>query len=163
MKHNIDIQNALEPDPGSVPEYLPSNEQMESWSNFAMSDLKNVSDMTIRIVDADEIQSLNHAYRQKNQPTNVLSFPAEIPDEINLPLLGDIVICSSVVEKEAEVQQKSLESHWAHMVIHGTLHLLGYDHLNDVEATEMESKEIEILSHFGYSNPYIIKEVQVKQ
>ena len=156
MKHNIDIQNTLEPEP----ENLPATEKLEDWANQALSNVKNVSDMTIRIVDENEIQSLNHTYRHKNSTTNVLSFPAEIPEEVELPLLGDIIICASVVEKEAKKQKKSLESHWAHMIIHGTLHLLGYDHLNDTEANEMETKEIEILSHFGYSNPYLIKENQ---
>ena len=156
MKHNIDIQNTLEPEP----ENLPDVKQLEDWANQALVSLINVSDMTIRIVDEREIQLLNQTYRHKNSPTNVLSFPAEIPEEIELPLLGDIIICSSVVEKEAKEQGKSPESHWAHMVIHGTLHLLGYDHLNDTDAEEMESKEIEILSHFGYSNPYLIKENQ---
>jgi len=156
MKHNIDIQNTLEPEPGS----LPVNEQLESWANLTLSALKTSSEMTIRIVDVNEIQSLNQIYRHKDKPTNVLSFPAEIPDEIDLALLGDIVICSSVVEKEAVDQKKSLEAHWAHMVIHGTLHLLGYDHLNDEEAEEMESKEIEILGHFGYPNPYLIEETR---
>ena len=156
MKHNIDIQNTLEPDP----ENLPDVKQLEDWANQALTSLKNVSDMTIRIVDENEIQLLNQTYRHKNSPTNVLSFLAEIPEEIELPLLGDIIICSAVVEKEAKEQEKSPESHWAHMVIHGTLHLLGYDHLNDTDANEMESKEIEILSHFGYSNPYLIKENQ---
>jgi probable rRNA maturation factor len=159
MKHNIDIQNTLEPEP----EYLPTSEQMKNWANAALSELKDgskidCSEMTIRIVDANEIQSLNHTYRHKNKPTNVLSFPAEIPDEIDLALLGDIVICASVVEKEAIEQEKSLDAHWAHMVVHGALHLLGYDHLNDHEAEEMESKEIEILDNFGYANPYLIKE-----
>jgi len=156
MKHNIDIQNTLEPEPGS----LPTNKQLEHWANQTLSGLKNVSEMTIRIVDVSEIQSLNQTYRHKDNPTNVLSFPSEIPDEINLALLGDIVICSSVVEKEAIEQQKSLDAHWAHMVIHGTLHLLGYDHLDDSEAEEMESKEIEILGHFGYPNPYLIEETR---
>ena len=150
MKHNIDIQNTLEPEPKT----LPAIEKLENWANYAMSDLKNISDMTIRIVDESEIQSLNQTYRHKNSPTNVLSFSADLPDEIELSLLGDIIICSSVVEKEANEQKKSLESHWAHMIIHGTLHLLGYDHLNDTDANKMESKEIEILGHFGYSNPY---------
>ena len=156
MKHNIDIQNTLEPEPGS----LPTNKQLESWANQALSGIKNISEMTVRIVDVSEIQSLNQTYRHIDKPTNVLSFPSEIPDEIDLALLGDIVICASVVEKEAVEQQKSLEAHWAHMVIHGTLHLLGYDHLNDSEAEEMEFKEIEILGHFGYPNPYLIEETR---
>lgn len=152
--HSIDIQNTLDPEP----EYLPENQQLEHWANKALAELSELSEMTIRIVDANEIQTLNHTYRHIDKPTNVLSFPADIPEELNLPLLGDVVICSSVVEKEALQQQKSLESHWAHMVIHGTLHLMGYDHLDDDEANVMESKEIEILGHFGYPNPYLIKE-----
>ena len=154
MKHNIDIQKSLEPEPG----FLPSNEQFKSWSNAALSELNDTTEMTIRLVDPHDIQALNQTYRHKNKPTNVLSFPADIPDEVGINLLGDIIICPSVVEKEALEQEKKIDAHWAHMVVHGVLHLLGYDHLNDNDANEMETKEIEILSQFGYANPYLEEE-----
>src|SRR5690606_500913 len=111
-------------------------------------------ELSIRIVDRDEIQALNAQYRHKNTPTNVLSFPCELPPAVDVPLLGDIVICAQVVQEEAAAQHKAELSHWAHMVVHGTLHLLGYDHMDDAEANEMESLEIEILNTLGFANPY---------
>ncbi|WP_288791436.1 rRNA maturation RNase YbeY, partial [uncultured Enterobacter sp.] len=98
---------------------------------------------------------LNLTYRGKDKPTNVLSFPFEAPPGIEMPLLGDLIICRQVVEQEAKEQQKPLEAHWAHMVVHGSLHLLGYDHIEDDEAEEMESLETEIMLALGYEDPYI--------
>jgi len=149
--HNITIQNQL---PVQSLCELPSNEQIISWVEAVLID-KQDAELTIRMTDESEIINLNLQYRNQNKPTNVLSFPADLPSELNLPLLGDVVICASVVEKESLQQGKSVISHWAHMVIHGTLHLLGYDHLDEVQANEMEAKEIEILAQFGYSNPYL--------
>src|SRR5690606_24067449 len=97
-------------------------------------------------------------YRHQDKPTNVLSFPADIPAELNLPLLGDLVICAPVVEREAMEQRKTLEAHWAHMVVHGTLHLVGYDHITEPEAEEMESLETKILTGMGFPPPYEINE-----
>jgi len=137
---------------------LPSDEEFHLWVETVLSDQEN-SELTIRLCNVEEISSLNETYRQKTGSTNVLSFPAELPEELNLPLLGDIVICASVVEKEAEEQKKSLEAHWAHMVVHGVLHLLGYDHVEEDEAEIMEEKEINILSKLlGYKNPYSVME-----
>ena len=119
------------------------------------------AELSIHITDRDEISELNQTYRDKAGPTNVLSFPAELPEELGLPLLGDIVICAPVVEDEAREQGKSLQAHWAHMIIHGTLHLLGYDHINDDDADIMESLEIDILQSFGFQNPY--EELSLKQ
>ena len=99
-------------------------------------------------------QALNRDYRGKDCPTNVLSFPMELPEEFNMPMLGDLVICAPVVAREAEEQGKSPESHWAHMVVHGVLHLQGYDHQNSAEAEEMESLERRILAGLGYPDPY---------
>jgi len=132
---------------------LPSDEQFNLWVKTVLVN-QHDAELTIRICDQAEISSLNETYRQKSGATNVLSFPAELPDEIELPLLGDIAICAFVVEKEAKEQKKSLEAHWAHMVIHGVLHLLGYDHVEDDDAKIMEEKEINILSTFGYADPY---------
>lgn len=133
---------------------LPSEQQLEKWLKVILSKFQDQAELTIRIVDAEESQYLNNTYRHKNKPTNVLSFPFESPIDIDVPLLGDLVICKSVVEKEALEQQKTLQSHWAHMIVHGCLHLLGYDHITDNEANEMESIEIEIMHHLGFDNPY---------
>lgn len=111
-------------------------------------------ELTIRIVDAAESQQLNETWRKKPGPTNVLSFPFENPPGITLPILGDIVICAPLVIRETEQQQKSLDAHWAHLVIHGTLHLLGHDHLDEVQAQQMEQIEIQALHYLGYPNPY---------
>lgn len=132
---------------------LPTNNQIIEWVKNALSN-DDEQELTVRLCNIDEIAELNQTYRQKSGPTNVLSFPAELPDELKLPLLGDIVISAAVVEKEANEQKKLLEAHWAHMVVHGVLHLLGYDHINDDEAKIMEEQEIEILQRIGYENPY---------
>jgi probable rRNA maturation factor len=116
--------------------------------------------MTIRIVGANESRHLNRTYRGKDKPTNVLSFPADVPRMGDGPhdgpggVLGDLAICAPIVAREAREQGKSPRAHWAHMVVHGVLHLLGYDHENDRDAQAMESREVKILSHFGYANPY---------
>lgn len=105
-------------------------------------------ELTIRIVDADESRALNHQWRGRDKPTNVLSFPGEFQ------VLGDLAICAPVVAREASEQGKAPRAHWAHMVVHGVLHLLGYDHENDSDATAMEAREVKILEQFGYANPY---------
>ncbi|MCG9740196.1 rRNA maturation RNase YbeY [Shewanella insulae] len=133
---------------------LPTLEQFESWVRLALGNAMPEAEMTIRLVDEAESQELNHTYRGKDKPTNVLSFPFESPPEVELPLLGDLVICVPVVEQEAEFQGKSLEAHWAHMVVHGCLHLLGYDHIIDSEAEEMESIETQLIESLGFPNPY---------
>lgn len=115
----------------------------------------NHCELTVRIVDRTEITTLNRDYRGKNKATNVLSFPAELPDHIELPLLGDVVICAPIVVQEAREQNKQTQHHWAHMIVHGTLHLLGYDHIDDSEATVMEGLEINILADLNIQNPYL--------
>jgi probable rRNA maturation factor len=110
--------------------------------------------MTIRVVDEDEIRQLNRDYRGKDYATNVLSFESDLPPELDIPLLGDIIICPAVVQREAAEQCKTLDAHWAHMVIHGTLHLQGYDHIEDSEAEAMEALEIAIMQQLGYADPY---------
>ncbi|CAK9885738.1 MAG: Endoribonuclease YbeY [Candidatus Erwinia impunctatus] len=134
---------------------LPEEREFALWLQAVIPQFQAESEVTIRIVDSAESQHLNHTYRGKVKPTNVLSFPFEAPPGIELPLLGDLVICRQVVEQEALEQEKKLSAHWAHMVIHGSLHLLGYDHIEDDEAEEMEAIETEIMLALGYDDPYI--------
>ncbi len=133
---------------------LPSQAELELWVKTALRDTMSEAELTIRIVDVEESQELNKTYRGKDKPTNVLSFPFEAPPGIELPLLGDLVICAEVVKQEAIDQNKPLLAHWAHMVVHGCLHLLGYDHIDDSEAEEMESLETQLIENLGYTNPY---------
>jgi len=117
---------------------LPDESLFHRWLSAAVTPFQPESEVTVRLVDEAESHELNLTYRGKDKPTNVLSFPFEAPPGIELPLLGDLIICRQVVEQEAAEQGKSVEAHWAHMVVHGTLHLLGYDHIEDDEADEME-------------------------
>jgi len=166
----LDLQKASELEQSTV-KTIPKQEQMERWIRKALLFVREQSgsqeeeyELTIRVVDKAEIQSLNHTYRHKDKPTNVLSFPyedfqfdaPELPSEVmQLPLLGDLVICHDIVLEEAQQQGKTIEEHWAHMVIHGVLHLKGYDHIDDSEAEIMEGLEIKILSTLDISNPYL--------
>jgi metalloprotein, YbeY family len=146
----IDLQIACEQETG-----LPTAEQIEQWATAAVQPQSDEMEMTVRIVDEAESHALNLNYRGKDRPTNVLSFPFECPDEVELPLLGDLVICRQVVEREAQEQDKPVIAHWAHMVVHGSLHLLGYDHIEDDEAEEMESLETQIMTGLGFADPYL--------
>jgi probable rRNA maturation factor len=148
----LDYQNA------SSESDIPDQQQCLQWLEQFLPEFQQTSELTVRIVDEAESRELNHNYRDKDKPTNVLSFPFEVPEhlpeEIDFPLLGDLVICAQVVNREAQEQNKSTEAHWAHMLLHGCLHLLGYDHIDDNEAEEMESLEIKILQKMGFENPY---------
>ena len=146
----VDLQIATENIEG-----LPTEEQIMQWATAAVQPEGDEVEMTVRIVDEAESHELNLTYRGKDRPTNVLSFPFECPDEVELPLLGDLVICRQVVEREAAEQEKPLIAHWAHMVVHGCLHLLGYDHIEDDEAEEMESLETQIMQGLGFDDPYL--------
>ncbi len=115
---------------------------------------KGESELLIRIVDKAEIQNLNKTYRHKDQATNVLSFPSDLPVEIDESILGDVVICTDVVDEEAKAQNKTFDHHLLHMAIHGTLHLLGFDHIEESDANKMESLEIKILEKIEIANPY---------
>lgn len=149
MSNHIDLQLACEATE------LPSLELFQRWADITLATVTDqVFELTIRLVTIEESQQLNSQYRQKDKPTNVLSFPFEVPEGIELNLLGDLVVCVSVVEQEAKEQNKALFDHWAHMIIHGCLHLLGYDHINDADADEMEALEIKILAELSISNPY---------
>lgn len=150
---------------------LPSTAVIEQWLTVTFTHLKTLAasqpivgskffdnelkpELNIRIVSAHEAQRLNAQYRQQNKPTNVLSFESDLPDFIPSGFIGDLVICAVVVKNEAEQQHKALLNHWAHMCVHGALHLLGYDHISDNDATEMETLEVEILVKLGIDDPY---------
>jgi len=132
---------------------IPGEDAMRQWIAAALP-ADGEFEISLRIVDEDEIRTLNSTYRHKDYATNVLSFPADLPEELALPLLGDIVVCASVVKCEAHEQGKSPNAHWAHMLVHGTLHLLGYDHVDDTEADVMEALETRIITGLGFDPPY---------
>jgi len=133
----------------------PEESKFQTWVNQVASDLKISGDVCIKIVDEAESQNLNYTYRSKDKPTNVLSFPSEIPDFVKSTHLGDLAICAAVIEREAIEQSKPFDHHWAHISIHGILHLLGYDHIEDDDADEMEALEIDLLTKLGVENPYL--------
>jgi len=141
----LDIQRAV-----SAP--TPDDRDLYDWARAALT--SQGRSVVVRFVDDPESRALNLAYRGKDKPTNVLSFPFELPPGVDDPHLGDLVICVPVVEREAENQGKPLEAHYAHMLVHGLLHLQGYDHQTEDEAMQMETLEIEILQRLGYENPY---------
>jgi len=135
---------------------LPSPVSFRRWVEAALHGAKRrkPAELAIRIVDTDEGRALNRDYRGKNYATNVLSFPAELPPGVALPLIGDLAICAPVVLREAAEQGKAARDHWAHLTIHGVLHLLGYDHIEDGEAQAMEALETRILAGLGIADPY---------
>jgi probable rRNA maturation factor len=137
-------------------EPVPDEDDLRSWIAAALASQNRGGDteISLRIVDIEEMAKHNEAFRSVAGPTNVLSFPANLPAELELPLLGDIVICAPIVREEAQAQHKSLPAHWAHMAVHGTLHLLGYDHIEDHEATLMEELESAILAELHFPCPY---------
>jgi probable rRNA maturation factor len=134
---------------------LPSDADLECWSEIALSQDDGLVELVIRLVDEAESRQLNRDYRGKDSSTNVLSFPFEPPETVPSNLLGDLVICAPVVAREARAQDKPLAAHWAHMVIHGVLHLMGYDHQSDDEAQVMEERERRLLHQLHFSDPYI--------
>ena len=154
LLRQLDIQRIVELDS------LPSDDDFQLWVDKALADYSQDAEVVIRIVDTEEMTELNSQYRAKQGPTNILSFPFELPDGVEgIDLLGDLVVCATVLKQEAKQQNKALSAHWAHIIIHGVLHLLGYDHLTDDEAIEMESKEIVLLQELHIDNPYQEKEV----
>ncbi len=135
----------------------PSSRELVRWAEAALEGKD--AELSLRLVDEAEMAKLNLRYRQRSGPTNVLSFPFDAPAEVAPGFLGDVVICAPVVAREAKAQGKAESAHWAHMVVHGILHLRGYDHLTLEEAEEMEIKERQILSSLGYQDPYLIEEI----
>ncbi len=150
MNLRVDIQTASA-------EPVPDEDDIRRWisATLATQPPRDDTEISLRLVDTDEMTTLNETYRGKPGPTNVLSFPADLPPGIDLPLLGDIVICAPVVRAEAAEQDKPLAAHWAHMAVHGTLHLLGYDHEHDAEAAAMEALETRILNSLNFDCPYL--------
>jgi probable rRNA maturation factor len=135
-------------------EGLPSSAQLHRWLQLALQDRAADAELTLRIVDEAEITALNYRYRGKDGATNVLSFPYQPLPGVESGLLGDIVICAPVVAREAVAQSKLLEQHWAHITIHGVLHLLGHDHQQAEEAGQMERLEVQLLGQIGFADPY---------
>ncbi|WP_334018579.1 rRNA maturation RNase YbeY [Alteromonas sp. S015] len=150
----IDVQQVFEGDE-IILSAIPSPSELELWANAVLK-YEGLSDqeVTIRFTDEAESQSLNHEYRGKDKPTNVLSFPFEAPPGVDISLLGDLVICAPVISREADEQKKKVSDHYAHMTVHGLLHLMGYDHIDETDAEEMEGKEIDILATLGIDDPY---------
>jgi probable rRNA maturation factor len=144
----VDLQVA---DPGPS---VPPAERIRDWARAAAGEGVGDAELSVRVVDPAESRMLNEKFRGVAAPTNVLSFPADLPAEIRPTLLGDILICRQTVEREAEDQGKAPEAHWAHMVVHGVLHLLGHDHRTEEQAREMEALEVQILAGLGYPDPY---------
>ena len=136
---------------------VPELSDFQRWTEAALAPYEKSFELTIRLVNSDESRQLNHQYRGKDKATNVLSFPFEVPEGIELDLLGDLIICVDLVEQEAAEQHKSINAHWAHMVVHGCLHLLGFDHIDDDEAEEMEALETKIITGLGIAAPYEIQ------
>ena len=143
---HVELQNA------SSANFLPAPDQLRRWVEAALR--RERAEIVIRVVDSEEGAELNEQYRHKPGPTNVLSFPFEPPPGVATDILGDLVICAPIVEQEAADQGKPLLAHWAHLVVHGVLHLQGFDHVEENEALTMESEEIAILNELGFANPY---------
>ncbi len=132
---------------------VPVDAWLEQAARLALGEAEG--ELNLRIINAVESQRLNAQFRGKHKPTNVLSFPAEVPEDFPVALIGDLALCAAVIRREAEEQGKTTDAHWAHMVIHGCLHLLGYDHQDDAEAEEMEARETALLASLGIADPYL--------
>jgi probable rRNA maturation factor len=147
VKLQLDIQHACA-------DTAPAENDMHNWIEAALEHQLEEAEVSLRLVDETEMSTLNGQYRGQRKPTNVLSFPADLPAELQHPLLGDIVICPQVVAREATEQHKAWQQHWAHILIHGSLHLLGYDHIETADAETMETLETTILQSLGWPCPY---------
>ncbi len=148
MKLSLDLQCA------TTAQKIPARRDFRRWAEAALAGRRGEAELLIRLVDEAESRELNLRYRGKDRPTNVLSFPADLPPVVQSPLLGDLVICAPLVAQEAREQDKETLHHWAHLVVHGVLHLVGYDHQNEAEAATMEAAEREILAGIGLPDPY---------
>jgi probable rRNA maturation factor len=148
MAVTVEVQLASEADE------IPPDTSFQRWAEAALAGRHDHAELVVRVVDEAESRRLNHDYRGKDKPTNVLSFPFEAPPGVPSEHIGDLVICAPVVQREAGEQGKTAAAHWAHMTVHGVLHLLGYDHLDDAQADQMEALERRILAGLGYPDPY---------
>lgn len=153
MTLEVDVQIASDEDD------LPDPAELRAWADAAVGSFRDDAELTIRIVDEAESAQLNSNYRQQSGATNVLSFPFESPPGVDMSLLGDVVICAPIVRQEAGAQFKKLNAHWAHMVVHGTLHLLGFDHERASDTDDMEAAETRILGELGFDNPYVSRDI----
>ena len=153
MTLRVEVQRA------DLDDFAPDDDFIRTWVSRALeaAGASPHAEISVRVVDAKEMRVLNRDYRNKEKPTNVLSFPAGpvagLPDAEPVPI-GDIVVCAEVVGAEAAAQSKPLQDHWAHILVHGTLHLLGFDHIENDEAAAMEGLEIRILGAYGVADPY---------
>lgn len=146
----MSVSENLDAEKGDIPDAA----LVQQWAEKAcLCDDQLVT--SVQIVSKDEMRELNNTWRGKNRPTNVLSFPMQSPDEVDLKILGDLALCADVINTEAIQQHKPAQAHWAHMVVHGMLHLQGYDHIDEHQAEEMEALEIRILDQLGFGNPYL--------
>ena len=150
MSYYIDIQHVSEKKPPVTDAVL------RRWATLTLQSHRHSAELTLRLVDIEEITQLNQLYRKINNPTNVLAFPTNYPTHIGLKsqLLGDVIICPDVLNNESIALKKNLTAHWAHIVIHGVLHLLGYDHIKDDDTMTMQALEIKLLATLGFDNPY---------
>lgn len=150
MSYYIDIQHACDDTPPV------SDELLSQWAQLPLTQLGDSAELTLRLVTTDEIKTLNRLYRKMDKTTNVLAFPANLPKDISLtyPLLGDVIICPSVLLQESLEQNKPIDAHWAHIIIHGVLHLMGHDHLEDEDTATMQALEIKFLAELNFENPY---------
>ncbi|XBC41655.1 MAG: rRNA maturation RNase YbeY [Buchnera aphidicola (Kaburagia rhusicola rhusicola)] len=146
----IDLQTAC-----SKKSYFPKKSKYLEWIQASLNKKKINVEITIRVVRTCEMQFLNYKYRNKNKTTNILSFPSTTYKTMQSYFIGDLIICSDVIKKEANTYNKNIESHWAHMIVHGTLHLLGYDHKNYYNLKKMQRLETKIMLSLGYKNPYL--------
>lgn len=138
--------------------HTPSPDELKSWVAATLAAVeyeRSRAELAVRLVSADESATLNQRFRDRAGPTNILSFPAQVPESVDLPLLGDLVVCVDLVETEAKAQNKPVQHHLCHLVVHGILHLLGHDHQGDEEAARMEAMEIDVLQGMGIANPYV--------
>ena len=145
------IFTEIDPELSGMP--LPTTTQIHQWAKPCLPEPFN-SELYIRITDNEQMQALNQRFRKKASPTNVLAFPAELPNGVPYSILGDIVLCAPVINQQAQEQNKPNMAHWAHMIVHGILHLRGYDHKHHEQSQQMESLEITHLQSLGFDNPY---------
>ena len=151
---NASAQILVEVQVASDRDGIPAAADIQHWAMTTLGALHTHAQLCVRIVDEAEGTELNETYRGRTGPTNVLSFNFDATELTDPPLLGDVIICAPVVDREAQAQDKSASAHYAHMVVHGTLHLLGHDHETDSQASEMEALERDIIAGFGFANPY---------